>query len=110
RENAQLRDKVSTLEKRLDEIGLDQVVFDRIVHEPPAIDALVLSVDGKLRLVVLDKGKRDEVKPGYVFSVYRGSTFKGQVKIQDVKETTSCGLIVNVRSEIVAGDSATTQL
>ena len=46
------------------------------------IEALVLDVKKDLKLVILNKGKKDDVKVGYVFDIYRGSQYKGQVRIR----------------------------
>jgi hypothetical protein len=77
---------------------------------PPLIEAVVLEVKPDLELLVLDRGEKDGVKVGFVFDVYRGSTYKGQVRIQDVQETTSSGRIVHAMNPMANGDSATTQL
>lgn len=109
-ENTPLEEQVNSLRARLEHIL--QVVgasvsIDLVV---PRVDASVLDVHRALKLVVLDKGKKDGVEPGFDFHVYRGSTFKGMVKIQDVRETTSTGLIFSEKNPIEAGDSAGTVL
>ena len=76
----------------------------------PAIEALVLDVKKDLKLVILNKGKKDDVKVGYVFDIYRGSQYKGQVRIQDVQDSMASGLILNEKTAIGRGDSATTSL
>ena len=60
--------------------------------------------------MILNKGKKDEVKAGYVFDIYRGSQYKGQVRITDVQEGMSSGLILREMNAIGRGDSATTSL
>jgi hypothetical protein len=108
RENAELKGQVETLGKRLEGVVHTDVLFSTIC--PPAIEAMVLDVKRDLNLVVLNKGKKDDVKVGYVFDVYLGSTYKGQVRIQDVQEGMSSGLIINEVNPIARGDSATTSL
>jgi len=116
--------KIGDLEKQV--AGLQEEVSDKdariamIINKtganltdfvaPPKIDAFVLSVDRGLKLVVINKGKKDNVKEGFTFSVYRGSQFKGQVRIQDVQEGMSSGLILNEKNAITTGDSASTTL
>jgi|SRR5262245_17833003 len=80
------------------------------IFAQPQIEALVLDVKKDLKLVILNKGKKDEVKVGYVFDIYRGSQYKGQVRIQDVQEGMSSALILNEMNPIGRGDSATTNL
>jgi DNA repair exonuclease SbcCD ATPase subunit len=76
----------------------------------PAIEALVLDVKKDLKLVILNKGKKDEIKVGYVFDIYKGSQYKGQVRITDVQEAIASGIIQSEKSAIARGDSATTAL
>jgi septal ring factor EnvC (AmiA/AmiB activator) len=83
-------------------------VKDFVAQKP--IDAQVLQVNRDLKFVVINKGRADEVKPGYTFDIYRGSTYKGQVRIQDVQENMSSGQIVVEKNAIATGDSATTTL
>ena len=109
KENAQLREQIDSLQKRVDALTAVDFVFDGL-GGPPSIDALVVSVDRGLELVVLDKGKLDGVKVGYVFDLYHGSTYKGQVRVQDVLNSTCSAKILSEKSEIAAGDNATTQL
>lgn len=85
------------------------VPANEILAQPP-IEALVLDVQKDLKLVILNKGKKDAVKPGYVFDIYRGSQYKGQVRITDVQDGMSSGQILNEKTAIGRGDSATTTL
>jgi len=105
-----LNEDLSTAETRWQMLlAKTNMSASEIVVQKP-IDALVLSVDKGLKLVVLNKGKSDEVKEGYVFDIYRGSQYKGQVRIQDVQDKMSSGLILNEKAGITSGDSATTSL
>ena len=120
--NAQVRISDLESEKRVlaEELEKVQTRFDVAlkaanikasdIFAQPAIDALVLDVKKDLKLVILNKGKKDEVKPGYVFDIYRGSQYKGQVRITDVQDGMSSGLILNEKNAIGRGDSATTTL
>lgn len=109
-EKVALSEQVEQLNTRL------AVVFQKtgvpaneILAQPP-IEALVLDVQKDLKLVILNKGKKDSVKPGYVFDIYRGSQYKGQVRITDVQDGMSSGQILNEKTAIGRGDSATTTL
>ncbi|MSR62441.1 MAG: hypothetical protein EXS08_08350 [Planctomycetes bacterium] len=111
-ENVELRQRVATLTEQLEGIyrSLDIFSGPSVCDLPPAIDAEVLSVDAALRLLVLNKGKSDGVKPGYVFDLYRGVQYKGQVKVVDVQDSMCSASILNEKKPIEVGDSATTSL
>ena len=64
----------------------------------------------ELNVVVLDKGKKDEVSVGYVFDVYLGSTYRGRLRVTDVQATMYTGTILCEKNEIAKGDSASTRL
>jgi Tfp pilus assembly protein PilX len=76
----------------------------------PAIDALVAQVDTDYDFVILDKGKADNVEKGFVFDVYRGGDYLGQVRVDQVHESHSTAKIVLERSPMRAHDRATTRL
>jgi prefoldin subunit 5 len=78
----------------------------------PQIEGSVVSVNPDLDLVVLNRGSKDGVQRGFKFDIYRGSQFKGRVRIQDVNETMSSGLIEYLDKDkvIASGDRATTSL
>jgi prefoldin subunit 5 len=105
-----LGEEVSKLETRIAMLVSTTGASLGDVMAPPKIDAQVLKVDRNLKFVVLNKGKADKVQAGFTFSVYRGTTFKGQVRIQDVQDGLSSGIIVNEAAAITTGDSATTVL
>jgi len=76
----------------------------------PAIDALVAQVDTDYDFVILDKGKVDNVEKGFVFDVYRGGDYLGQVRVDQVHENHSTARIVLERAPMRAHDRATTRL
>ncbi len=108
KDRAELRDKVSDLETRLEVMFGKTGIRASDVYAQPKIEAAVLSVNPGLKMVVLNKGSKDGVKTGFTFSVYRGSQFKGQVRIDDVQENLCSGQILNMKTAIATGDSATT--
>jgi prefoldin subunit 5 len=110
KEKMELAEQVETLDTRLAVITTKTGISANEVFAPPRIEALVLDVKKDLKLVILNKGKKDDVKVGYVFDVYRGSQYKGQVRIQDVQEGMSSALILREKDAIGRGDSATTIL
>ncbi len=109
-EKMALAEQVETLDTRLTVMMKQTGIKAPDVFAQPAIEALVLDVKKDLKLVILNKGKKDEVKAGYVFDIYRGSQYKGQVRIQDVQEGMCSGLILREMNAIGRGDSATTSL
>ena len=109
KERMQLGEEISTLDTRIAQIvaitGIDLTDLDAA----PKIDGYVFDVNRDLKLVVINKGAKDNVKVGYTFSIYRGSQFKGQVRINDVQNELSSGTIVGgEKSPITRGDSAST--
>ena len=110
KERTSLQDKVSTLETRMATVVEKTGVDLSSIEAAPQIDAYVLEVNRELKLVVLNKGKKDDVKKGYTFSIYRGAQYKGQIRIQDVQDGMCSGTIVAEKAAITKGDSATTSL
>jgi len=108
KENAELRETVEELEARITVITSHGDVSVDPAY--PKVDAFVLNVDREQNLVVLNQGKNDGVEIGFVFTLYRGSTFKGLVRITEVQPGMSTGLILNEKNAIATGDSATTVL
>jgi hypothetical protein len=76
----------------------------------PPIEGLVLEVNPERQIVVIDKGAQHDVEVGFVFTVFSGTTYKGLVRITDVREEMSAGAIFGEKHTIVRGDSATTVL
>ena len=109
-EKLALAEQVETLNTRLEVVMRETGIKATQIFAQPSIEALVLDVKKDLKLVILNKGKKDEVKPGYVFDIYRGSQYKGQVRITDVQDGMSSGLILSEKNAIGRGDSATTTL
>jgi len=109
KERMALVEQISTLDTRVAQIIADTGYDYSKIDAAPKIDGYVLDVNRELKLVVINRGAKDNVKPGYTFSIYRGSQFKGQVRIQDVQEGMASGLIVGgEKSPITKGDSAST--
>lgn len=108
KQRSELTEQISTLDTRIAQIVADtNYSYDKI-DAAPKIDGYVLDVNRDLKLVVINKGAKDNVKAGYTFSIYRGSQFKGQVRINDVQNEMASGTIVGEKSPITRGDSAST--
>ncbi|HEX6884033.1 MAG TPA: hypothetical protein VF530_11695 [Planctomycetota bacterium] len=102
RENDALRMTICQLEERL--------AGGSTTWHPPQIEAALARVDLELRVVVLEAGSDHGVVAGYRFDVYRGKTYKGQVRIYHVEPTRSLGRILSGKVPMEPGDSATTHL
>jgi hypothetical protein len=78
------------------------------------IDARVLNVDTSITpgLVALNVGANSGVKRGMTFQVYSGSSYKGYVRVETVRENMCSALIVAQveGASIGQGDSASTNL
>ena len=78
----------------------------------PSIHGKVVGVSNKFNLVMLNVGDGDQVKPGYEFTIYRGSTYVGRVKVDNVyPDMCSCiSLAEYAKGEIKKGDEASTRI
>ena len=109
-EKTSLTDRLSELETRMQIIVQQYGVNLSEIDSAPSISAMVLNVNKDLNFVVINKGSKDGVKAGYTFQIYRGQQYKGEVRIQDVQEGMSSGLIVSEKTPIARGDQAATRL
>ncbi len=115
-EKVTLTDKVSELETRLAVVIETTGVDPKNIGTTPVIQASVLQVrydkDGGPGLVMLNVGKNHDVKRGYTFDIYRGTTYKGQVRVEDVQDAMCSAVIIssNKGTTIAQGDSASTNL
>jgi len=121
RDIAELR--VGTKE-RDDQLASLQAKFDTLVDQTgtsvddlvaqPLIEARVLEVDRTIEpgLVALNVGADQNVKRGYVFHIFRGESYLGKVRIENVRPTMSTALIQGTYDgrEIRQGDQAATRL
>jgi cell shape-determining protein MreC len=106
-ENARFGARVQELEQALQTARSDDT---HVIVCPPPIDARVLTVHPDRKRILLDKGTRDGVELGFVFSVYSGKTYKGQVRVTEVDDSTSFAAIRSQKNPIAPGDSAATHL
>lgn len=109
-ERVALATEVENLNTRLEVVYRETGASAAIFQTQKPIEALVMDVNKDLKLVIINKGRKDEVEVGYVFDIYRGSQYKGRVRINDVQEGISSGLILQEKAAIGRGDSATTTL
>lgn len=112
--NTGLTDEVSSLNTRLmvlaEVTGTD--VSDIMVQ--PQIEGAVLDVRYDLEpgLVMLNVGSEQDVQRGFTFDIYRGSTYKGRVKVENVQGKYCSAVITDAKpgTTITQGDRASTNL
>jgi hypothetical protein len=104
-ENATLRARLQVLEPLI-----TRTVCVPIGETTPAIDARILAHHPDRKRVLLDKGERDGVELGFLFDVYSGKTYKGQVRVTEVDDSTAFAEIRTQKNPFAPGDDATTQL
>lgn len=110
----QAQDQLAAVETKLQTlVAVTGASYDDIQAQP-AIDARVLKVDFSLEpgLVALNVGTNQGVKTGYVFEVYDGATYKGQVRVESVHSDMCSALVTRPvpGTRISQGDSAATRL
>jgi predicted nucleic acid-binding Zn-ribbon protein len=80
----------------------------------PAISGRVLQVNSDLNpgLVMLNVGSEQGVKRGFTFQVYSGSTWKGQVRVENVQANMCSAVVLDLQKgqKIAQGDNAATHL
>jgi cell shape-determining protein MreC len=106
KEVAKLDSQVQTLVARFN-VSLAEI------EAQPDIEGRVLQVDTSIQpgLVALNVGSNSGVKRGMTFEIFSGRDYKGQVKVENVRENMCSALIVgNPRMTIGQGDSAATNL
>lgn len=106
----ELSRKLAEAESRIQQYVTE---FGATVDDPVAkIDGAVLGVRTDLGLVALNVGTNNGVTRGMTFDVFRGSQYKGEVRVVDV-EANRCSAVVDDPARaagIERGDNATTQL
>jgi len=107
RQLTQERDNLETVIAGLEERGI-HVAWEAV----PVIDAKVIRVDNQLGTAVLNKGKKDNVKVGYPFVVYRGNEFVAKVYVLEVTDTESFARVDRTLEHLPlsVGDDATTRI
>jgi hypothetical protein len=78
----------------------------------PAIHGSVVGVSDQFNLVMLNVGENDQVKPGYEFTIYRGKTFVGRVKVDRVfPDMCACIALQEYHKDTIKkGDDASTRV
>jgi hypothetical protein len=78
------------------------------VFADEAITGTISAVDNQL--VAINVGSANGIKKGMKLIVYRGGTFVGHIRIQQVKLDESVGLVIDKKINPQPGDKATTRL
>jgi hypothetical protein len=106
--------EVGRLNSQLGQVVAMTGVDLNAIAATPKIDARVLQVSYDLKpgLVALNVGSEQGVKRGMTFQIYSGSTWKGQVRVENVQPGMSSALITNMTAgqTIAQGDNAATIL
>lgn len=85
---------------------------DITAQENISASVLQAHYDIKPGLVALNVGSNQGVKRGYTFEVYAGANYKGQIRVENVREDMCTALILRMEQgeTIQAGDKAATRL
>jgi hypothetical protein len=107
RELALAQDTVAQQNTLLGQVGLTSGL--EMVVAPNRIDAqieAVRDVAGGNLLVQLNVGENDQVREGMVFTVRRGDTYLGRVRVVNVDVAASVAEVISSEGVIQAGDGA----
>jgi len=119
----QIADLQASLKTQGAQLASSQATLDTVVavtgiklsdfQGQPDISARVLQVDYSLEpgLVALNVGTVAGVKRGMTFQIFNGSTYKGEVKVENVREDMCSALVTGSTGAVIGqGDSAATRL
>ncbi len=116
-EKARLEEKLKTLEGKSD-VELGKIVVSpesgQAVQPPAAgsavaaqgLEGKVLVLNKEYNFVVINLGAKDGLAAGELFSVYRGNTYLGDVKVEKVQDVMSAAGFVadDVKNKVKEGD------
>jgi len=71
-----------------------------VVSSLPDIEGRVIAVDPENRLVVVNLGRKDNVKPGDRLSVYRGNDFIADIELVKIQNQLSAGAVLSKDNQI----------
>ncbi len=90
------------------------VTLEEIGSAQPDVRGAVLQVspDPAPGLVTINRGSNDGIKRGMTFEIFNGSTYKGTMRVDSVRETMCTGIILRAVPgvSILQGDSAATRI
>lgn len=113
-EIASLQGDIASLDTQLTTlVDVTGVSFKDIAFQQQ-IEASVLQAvyDIKPGLIALNVGSNDKVKRGYTFEIYDGANYKGQARVENVRDDMCTAIILRMEQgqTIRSGDKATTRL
>ena len=124
-ELAKAKDQIAALETRVTELGKEKEHLANLLEVAkqqgfdisslvamPEIPAFIQEVNNEEGFVILSVGSDDQVKKGYVFQVYRGDKYLGEVVVDDLYPD-HCAARIKFRVNGVQfqiNDKATTRL
>jgi len=82
----------------------------QVVQAP--VDAKVIKVDRSSNLVVINRGREQGVEVGYIFTIFRGDTYLGDLRIESIAANVAAGSPVAGTSvgTMREGDNASTRI
>lgn len=118
---ADLRGEIASLEGQVSELDTTLATLVDVtgvtlsdIQAQKLIQGSVLQADYNVPpgLVALNVGSNAEVKRGYTFEIFNGGQWKGQVRVENVREDMCTALVVKTYpgQTIQQGDSASTRL
>lgn len=111
---AALSGDLATANDRLDAVAaMTGIDMTKVLDVPPLdVDVIAARMDLAPGFVSISAGSQDGVRRGMVFQIYRGATYKGEVRVESVEEGV-CSAVVTTAvdgAQIAKGDKATTSL
>ena len=109
-----LKKQARDLDTQLSSLVAATGISRSMITSMPMIEAHVISVatEPAPGMVALNKGRNDDVQPGFTFEIYSGSQYKGRVRVNYVHDNTASATVVTLApgQKIRQGDNAATRL
>ncbi len=104
-------EEIERLVSKVKELGGEVTVADVAVYSAAKLTATITAVQGD-GLASINIGKIGGVREGMVMFVYRGSDFVGHLRIEEVDDNASAGVIFDVREgmSVLQNDRVTSKL
>jgi hypothetical protein len=105
--------RAETAETERDIVVQATKVDPAMLGNQPYLEGSVLSVDyaGDNAYVVIDLGSKDELRMGFTFDVFNGSTYKGKIRVETINQSKAgASVMLKGSAPITAGDRIATRL
>lgn len=105
--------RAETAETERDIVVQATKVDPAMLGNQPYLEGSVLSVDyaGDNAYVVIDLGSKDELRMGFTFDVFNGSTYKGKIRVETINQSKAgASVMLKGSAPIAAGDRIATRL